>query len=123
MSKFTYSETDALPSMMDRVIRLLISMLFALGVMLAPATASADVAPASGMPGCTMNPKLPSKAPDRTKMDCCTVACQSPSSTAMLPGYVGEDYVAPARRATLVSEPVKELASITSSGLDPPPRA
>jgi hypothetical protein len=77
----------------------------------------------SGMPGCTMNGKMPSKPADRAAKDCCTPACQAPSSSALLPGKDSAARVRLAGSAMMVSPIVKELASAPNSGLDPPPRA
>jgi hypothetical protein len=103
------------------VIRLLISMLCALGLALAPVTAEA-AAKAGSMPGCTMGKEMPRKAADHGKIDCCTPACQAPSAPALLPNSTEEATSQPHAMIFAVA-PVKELASIPSTGLDPPPRA
>lgn len=104
------------------VIRLIISLLCALGLAFAPVTAGA--APASGsMPGCTMGKEMPRKTADQGKMDCCAPACQAPSATALLPNRDGTEAVVAATGPKLAWAPAKELASLPSSGLDPPPRA
>ena len=97
-------------------------MLCALGLALAPVTASAAVAQTNGMPGCTMDGKMPSKSVDHAKMDCCTPACQAPSSAALLSDGMAAPSI-PSGNAELSWAPAKELASFTASGLDPPPRA
>lgn len=107
-----------------RLIRLLISILCALGLALAPAAAVASAIPSSSMPGCTMNGKMPEKPVDHSKMDCCTPACQAPASAAaLLPRQDPSTQPQPLDKSQLAWAPVKELASIASSGLDPPPRA
>jgi hypothetical protein len=105
------------------VIRLLISMLCALGLAFSPVAANAAVSQASGMPGCTMDGKMPAKTADHAKMDCCAAACQAPSSAALTPNQNTAHPVAPVRSALLSWAPVKELYGIDNSGLDPPPRA
>ena len=104
------------------MIRLLISILCAIGLALTPVTATAAAAPSSDMAGCTMDGKMPAKPADHSKMDCCTPACQTSASTALLPS---RDAGSGAYAAATMNEflPVKELAGVTSSGLDPPPRA
>ena len=104
------------------MIRLLISILCALGLAFAPVAAGAAALQMSGMPGCTMNGKMPSKPADHAAKDCCTPACQAPSS-ALLPGKDSAARVRLARSAMMVSAIIKELASAPTSGLDPPPRA
>jgi hypothetical protein len=105
-----------------RVIRLLISILCAVGLALTPVTVSATAAPSSDMAACTMNGQMPAKPADHSKMECCTPACQASSSAALLPSReAGSGAHATATMNVFLS--VKELAGVTSSGLDPPPRA
>ncbi len=96
-------------------------MLTALGLALSPVTASAAGAPTSGMPGCTMGGEMPDMPADHSDMDCCTPACQAPASPAML---LLQDLAA--EPAVTAAEPIaramKQLTSLASSGLDPPPR-
>ena len=70
-----------------------------------------------------MDGKMPSKTADHMKMDCCTPACQAPASAALLPTRQTAGLVELDRSTLLQSAPVKELASVLNSGLDPPPRA
>ncbi|NUQ17023.1 MAG: hypothetical protein HOP95_00995 [Sphingomonas sp.] len=119
-----FIDSPPLAPILARVIRLLISMLCALGLALsAVATADATAAPSSGMPACTMDGKIPAKQSKGGKMDCCTPACQAASSSALLPSRDAAEPTSTARSPILASAPVKELASIKTSGLDPPPRA
>jgi hypothetical protein len=74
------------------------------------------------MPGCVMGKNMPKKAADHGKMDCCTPACQAPSSAALLPNRIAALSLDTRSTVMLAWAPVKELASIPSSGLDPPPR-
>ncbi len=112
------------PPILARVIRLFISVLCALGLAMSPlAAANAAFAPSGGMPGCTMDGKAPMKSSDHSKMDCCGIACQAPPWAAMLPRKDAQGIVHTVRTTKLVAAPVKELASVASSGLDPPPRA
>jgi len=104
------------------VIRLLISMLCALGMALSPVAAGASGAASSGMLGCTMGCKMPNKSADHSTRNCCTPACQALSSAALIPDG---DVTAPAAvldSTKLTRAPEKELASVANSGLDPPPR-
>ena len=106
-----------------RVIRLLFSILCALGLALAPVAASAAIGPNTEMPGCRMDGKMPAKPVDHAKMDCCAPACQAPASAALMPRQDTAASVGRADKSMLAWAPEKELASIASSGLDPPPRA
>ena len=101
----------------------MLSMLCALGLAFAPVAASGAVQPATSMPECTMSGgEMPDMPSDHSKMDCCTPACQAPAPAALLPVPDAEltDY---SHGPKLSWAPVKELASLRSSGLDPPPRA
>jgi len=114
-------DRQALAPILGGVIRLLILMLCALGLALSPLTASSAGAPTSSMPGCTMGGEMPDMPADHSTMDCCTPACQAPASPAMLPlqDLAADPAVAtagPTERAT------RQLTSLVSSGLDPPPR-
>ena len=105
------------------MVRLMISILCALGLAFAPVTAGAGAQPTNGMPGCTMNGKMPNKPVDHAKKDCCTPACQAPSSAALLPSKNTAGEIGAVRSALLISAPTRELASAPTTGLDPPPRA
>lgn len=104
------------------VIRLLISVLCALGLAFAPVTAFAAATTMNGTPGCTMDGHMPAKPADHSKMDCCTPACQmsAPAATIAEPVAASEPLLHD--RGLVASAPAKELASVHSSGLDPPPR-
>lgn len=104
------------------VIRLLISLLCALGLALAPVTAIAATATMNGTPGCTMGGHMPAKPADHSKMDCCTPACQMSAPAAMIAEPVAASEPLLHDRDLVASAPAKELASVHSSGLDPPPR-
>lgn len=106
-----------------RVIRLLISIVCVLGLAFTPVAANAAAAPSSDMPGCTMDGKMPSKAADHAKMDCCTPACHAPSASALLPNQDGAVAEALAPAQVVAWAPAKQLESILASGLDPPPRS
>jgi hypothetical protein len=103
------------------VIRLIISVLCALGLAFSPVTAEAS-ALAGSMPGCAMGKEMPNKGADHGKMDCCTPACQLTAAPALLPNSTARE---PTRPAAMIftATAVKELASVPSTGLDPPPRA
>ena len=109
---------------MASMTRLLIALLCAFGLALAPTSAGAAGAPSSGMPGCAMGGKqMPNMPVKHSRMDCCTPACQAPSpSAALLPTMNPAPTVQPLNRATVSGSPTKELSSIAGSGLDPPPR-
>jgi hypothetical protein len=105
------------------VIRLMISLLCALGLALAPAPASASAQPSSSAVGCTMDGKMPAKPVHRGKMDCCTPACQPAAPAALIPTETDAAEIEAPAATPLSWAPAKALASIASSGLDPPPRA
>lgn len=121
--RITYAFIDRqhLPPILARVIRL-IMMLCAIGLALAPVTAEAAVS-AGSMPGCTMNKEMPVKPSSHAKMDCCTPACQVTAASALLPNSTGEETTSQPHAMTFAAGRVKELASISTTGLDPPPRA
>ena len=96
-------------------------MLCVLELAFAPVTANAAVAQADGMPGCTMDGKMPTKSADHSKMDCCTAACPL-TAAALLPVHIAEAAPLKSNGAPHDRAPAKELASFTASGLDPPPR-
>lgn len=105
------------------MIRLLISILCALGLAFAPMTASAAAAPRFGASSCTMDGKMPIKPDDHARMDCCTPACQLTSAAALLPQRDGAPPRLVATGQRLTSASVAALESIAPSALDPPPRA
>ena len=106
------------PPYFDRVIRLFLAALCAIGLALAP---TAVLATPSAMPGCTMDGHMPAKPADHSKMDCCTAACPL-SAAALLPEETAD--AAPLRSNGALHDRAlaKELASYVTSGLDPPPR-
>ena len=104
------------------MIRLLTALLTALALAFSPVVAHAGAFGQDSMTGCGMQ-KMPAKSADHAKMDCCTPACQAPASAAFMPSKDTSDQVRLARVELLIGMPVKELSGITSSGLDPPPRA
>ena len=105
------------------VTRLFIAVLCAFGLALSPMVTEAAVAAPSGMPGCTMDQQqMPAKPADHSKMDCCTPACQIAAAAALLPERNSADILQKADGALHERNAVKELASFTASGLDPPPR-
>lgn len=110
------------PHILTRVIRLLVSMLCALGLAFAPVAPNAAVSQTNGMLGCAMDGKRPAKAADYSKMDCCTPACQAGSAAALLaaPSEPGDGLAH--ERALLSTAPVTRLISFAPTGLDPPPR-
>ena len=102
------------------VIRLLIGVLCALGLAIAPAgatTMSSDV-----MVGCTMGKQMPKKAAEHEKMDCCTPTCQVPAASALLPVTLAAAKASGHSTMKLAWALAKELTSFRNSGLDPPPR-
>lgn len=110
------------PHILTRVIRLLVSMLCALGLAFAPVAPNAAVSQTNGMLGCAMDGKRPAKAADYSKMDCCTPACQAPSTAPLLPSKDAAGQAQPVKLELPIWAPVKELSGVKSSGLDPPPR-
>jgi hypothetical protein len=107
---------------LNRVIRLFIAALCALGLAFAPVAAGAAPASSDNMPGCTMGKEMPKKTGDHAKKDCCVPACQAPSSAACLPQN-GDGSAALAPEPQLhITVPARELASVPNSGLDPPPK-
>ena len=107
------------------MIRLLISILCALGLAFAPVTVNAAPMPSDEMTGCEMDGKMPPEPMthmNHSKADCCTAACPVQSS-ALLPDADAARPSDPALAALLFSAPVKVLISVAYSGLDPPPRA
>lgn len=106
-----------------RVMRLLLSMLCALGLAFAPVAASGAVQSLTSMPECTTaGGEMPDMPSDQSKMDCCTPACHAPAPATVLP--VPDAGLADYPHGPKLSwAPVKELGSLRSSGLDPPPRA
>ena len=108
------------PPYSDGVIRLFIIVLCALGLAFSPAATSGAVAAPTGMPGCTMG-HMPAKPADHSKMDCCTAACQM-TAPALLPELIADAAPLKTNGALRDRAAVKDLASFTASGLDPPPR-
>lgn len=108
------------------MIRLLIGIVVALGLALAPAAAEAGVAEASNASACAMGSGMPDK-PDmpanRLKMVSCTVACQIPPSAAFLPAKQMPIRVETPGAANLSWGAELQLMSLAGSALDPPPRA
>ncbi len=99
-------------------------MICALGLAFSPVAASSAQAPASDMAGCTMGGEMPDMPAGHSNMDCCTPACQAPSTAAaLLPRQDSglSDYAD--KKLKLACAPAKELTSIQGAGLDPPPRA
>lgn len=105
------------------MIRLLISIVCALGLAFAPVGAGAAAAPSSGMPGCSMNDKIPAKPSDHAKKDCCTPACQVSSAAALLPqrDHAADQMISRGELHAAIA--IKALESFAPTGLDPPPRA
>lgn len=107
----------------DRVIRLFIAVLCALGLGFSPMATNVAVANQTAMPGCTMDQRqMPAKPADHSKMDCCTPACQISAAAALLPDRGSADAPYDGGGRLHDRTPTKELASFTASGLDPPPR-
>jgi hypothetical protein len=102
------------------VIRFLLAVLCAAGLVLSPVSVS--VAAAAEMPGCAMDGHMPANPADHGKMDCCTPACQLSAPAAMLPEPAAGSDPLPYDRDLLATAAVRKLASIPSSTLDPPPR-
>ena len=96
-------------------------MLSALGLAFSPVATSGAIAVPSGMPDCTMDGHTPAKPADHSKMDCCTAACQM-MAPALMPQRNTAGAPLKANGALHDRSAVKELASFTASGLDPPPR-
>lgn len=105
----------------DRVIRLFIAALCAFALAFSPAVASGAFADPAGKPGCAMNGQMPAKPVDHSKIDCCAPACQI-SAGALLPNRIADEAPLESNGALHDRAAVKELASITVTGLDPPPR-
>ena len=107
---------------LKRVIRFFLAVLCSLGLALSPAVTSGAIASPTAMPGCTMDGHMPAKPVDHSKMDCCTPACQISAAAALLPDPGPAAAPLKANGALHDRAAVKELASFTASGLDPPPR-
>ncbi|MBA2770516.1 MAG: hypothetical protein H0U34_00645 [Sphingomonas sp.] len=106
------------------MIRLVLAMICALGLAFSPVAANAAPAAGSGMPGCIMDGDMPDMAADHSKMDCCTPACQAPSSSAAtLSKSISAALLAPAKSRKLTWGSPKDLVAFLVSALDPPPRA
>jgi hypothetical protein len=74
------------------------------------------------MTGCDMKGEMPKAPADHAKKDCCVSACQTPAPAAFLPqNGDGSAGLAPEPRLHM-TVPAKALASVSSSGLDPPPK-
>lgn len=110
------------------MLRLLIAMIMALGLTLAPA-ADARSGMTGGNAGCTMAgdasamPDMAGMAADHARMPCCTIACQTPVSPALLPVRDSAVRLDPLDELLVAWEPGRRLESIAPSALDPPPRA
>jgi hypothetical protein len=122
-ANFAFIDRQALARIFAHVLRLLISMLCALGLAFAPVSAGATLLSSDSMPGCTMGKDMPKRSGDHSTMSCCTPACQAPSSAALLPGRDSAAATDGPSVTKFSRAPAQELASIPSSGLDPPPRA
>lgn len=106
----------------DRVIRLIIAVLCAVGLALTPVGTSAAAAAAPNISGCTMDQQqMPAMPIDHSKMDCCTPACQV-AAAAFLPDRTTTAAPIAPDCALHDRAAAKELASFRASGLDPPPR-
>lgn len=108
------------------MIRLLIGIVVALGLALAPAAAEAGVAVASNASACAMGRAMsdqPDMPANRSKMACCTIACESPPSATFLPANRMAAPVEKPGGANLSWGAGRQLTSLASSALDPPPRA
>ena len=108
------------------MIRLFIGTFVALALLVTPIAATARTAQAGDMQGCVIGGKMPASpaAPENhLKMPCCAVVCQVPWATALLADAKGALSSQLAGKAMVAWPPVKQLHSISSSALDPPPRA
>jgi hypothetical protein len=103
------------------VIRTLLILLGAFALAVSPVAARGSVAASMPMSDCTMDKHMPAKPADHSKMDCCTPACQITAS-ALLPDRNAGGAPLKSDGALHGRNAVKKLASITLSGLDPPPR-
>jgi hypothetical protein len=103
------------------VIRLFLTALCALGLAFSPAATSGAIAAQSATPGCAMDGRVPAKPVDHSRMDCCTPACPVSSAAALSDGIADAAPSQP-NAVLLDAAAVKELASFTARGLDPPPR-
>lgn len=103
-------------------MRLFLAALFALALAFSPAsTSEANAAPAA-MADCSMDGHMPAEPADHSKMDCCTPVCQISAAAALLPDRAGNATPFKTSGALHDRAAVKELASVTASSLDPPPR-
>lgn len=120
---FLFIDCRPLQPICKIVIRLLLSMLCALGLAFAPVSAGAAAQPSTTMPGCAMDGRMPAKQSDHGKTDCCTPACRAPApAAAVLPTAeiaIGDLLHGPKPTSLLNAK----LASFVASALDPPPRA
>jgi hypothetical protein len=104
------------------VIRVFLAALCALGLAFSPVATSAAIAVPAAMPGCAMDGQMPAKPVDHSKMDCCTPSCQVSAAAALLAEPSSAASPLKANSALHDRATLKELASFTASGLDPPPR-
>lgn len=108
------------------MMRLLIGMVVALGLALAPAAAEAGAAIASNELACAMAkamPDQPDMPANRSKIASCMIACQILPSAALLPAKQTAVSAVGPSSAHLSWGAVRQLRSFASSALDPPPRA
>lgn len=103
------------------MIRLFLAFLCSFGLAFSPVATNGAIAAPNDVPGCTMDGHMPAKPADHSKMDCCTAACQM-AAPALLPEQTSAKAALKINGAVHDRAAVKELASFTASGLDPPPR-
>ena len=103
------------------MIRHLLALLCAIGLAFSPL--AAVPASAASMSACSMGGEMPDMPADHSKMDCCTPACHAPSASALLPKMDAGLTDLPAPKQQLSGATAKQLESVLSPGLDPPPRS
>lgn len=118
----------ALKGICTDMVRFLIGIVVALGLVVAPTAAEARAVLAGGGPECAMDrampamPAMPDMPADHSKMACCTIACQVPASAALLPMKGAATLPELGDGMRLAWSATKRLTSLISPGLDPPPR-
>lgn len=108
------------------MVRFLIGIVVALGLVFAPTAGEARAVLAGGGSDCAMGgamPDMPDMPSSHSKMACCTIVCQAPTSLALLSMKAPAIPFELVDRSTLSQGPGKRLLSFISSTLDPPPRS
>ncbi|NUT00515.1 MAG: hypothetical protein HOP96_06030 [Sphingomonas sp.] len=114
------------------MIRLLLGIVCALGLALAPFRVAHASAPSGmKMSNCAAQMQMAAKdmagmhgkSGHHKSMNCCSPACQTPAPSAIASACPSGNGVLDTSKASFPVGPLKHLLSATGSGLDPPPRA